>query len=67
METITGGGTLQGWLFFGTTVALFGWGIYLGLRAMAADHPPFREGGHTPGGVGALAPEAYRRPGYDAA
>jgi len=44
--------TLPGFLFFAATVALFGWGVALGLKGAFASAPAFREGAHFPGGAG---------------
>lgn len=48
--------TLQGLLFAGGTVALFGWGVAVGLQGAFAFAPPNRDGAHAPGAVGTHDP-----------
>jgi len=36
-------------MFFAATVAVFGWGVFLGVRGAMADHPPFRRGANASG------------------
>jgi hypothetical protein len=48
--------TLPGALFILGVIALFGWGVVVGLIGALADAPPFREGGHAPGAAGTFDP-----------
>jgi hypothetical protein len=48
--------TLPGALFTLGVIALFGWGVALGLIGALAEAPPFREGGHAPGATGTFDP-----------
>lgn len=54
--TILGDLTVVGALFALGVVALFGWGVVVGLIGAFADAPPFREGGHAPGARGTYDP-----------
>lgn len=40
------GVTIAGSLFFAGTVALFGWGVWLGIRGILADFPAYGRGGY---------------------
>lgn len=46
----------QGLLFAGTILALFGWGVSLGLKGAFAAAPPNRDGCHAPGAAGTHDP-----------
>ena len=47
-------GSPEGWLFLGGVIALFGWGVRLGVGGMMAPHAPTAGHGHRPG-----APAAF--------
>lgn len=50
------GMSLSGGLFALTTLALFAWGVYLGLKGAFADAPAFTQGGHARGAAGTYDP-----------
>jgi hypothetical protein len=50
------GVTPQGLLFASGVLALFGWGIGVGLLGAFAPAPPNRDGAHAPGATGAYDP-----------
>jgi hypothetical protein len=46
------------WLFMLVSMALVGWGLWMGWMGISAPHTAFREGGHAPGASGAF--DAHR-------
>jgi hypothetical protein len=50
------GVTPQGLLFASAVLALFGWGIGVGLLGAFAPAPPNRDGAHAPGATGTYDP-----------
>jgi len=50
------GMTLGGFTFAALTFALFGWGLWVGLKGAFADAPAFTQGGHAPGATGSYDP-----------
>jgi len=58
--------TPQGLLFTGSVLALFGWGLFLGLMGAFAPAPPNTDGTHVPGAAGTYDAR-YRTPGREAA
>lgn len=50
------GMTIPGALFALSTLALFGWGLYIGLKGAFADAPAFTQGAHAPGAAGSFDP-----------
>ena len=43
MTTIATNGTPAGWMFFFTTIGLWGWAMWMGYRGIIASHPPHPE------------------------
>jgi len=58
---------ITGWLFFGATVALFLWGLWMGYRGIRADHTAWLSFGHKPGGSGSYDSRLARHKGANAA
>lgn len=58
--------TPQGILFTGSVLALFGWGLVLGLLGAFAPAPPNTDGAHAPGATGTYDTR-YAAPGREAA
>jgi len=50
--------TGMAWMFMLATIALIGWGLWMGWMGISAPHAAFREGGHAPGASGSF--EAHR-------
>ncbi|MDH4228947.1 MAG: hypothetical protein OEW11_04260 [Nitrospirota bacterium] len=50
------GMTIGATLAVAITGVLFLWGLYMGLRGVLAEAPPFREGGHAWGKEGTFDP-----------
>jgi len=50
------GMTLGGFAFAAATLALFGWGLVVGLKGAFADAPAFTQGAHAPGAAGTYDP-----------
>jgi hypothetical protein len=61
------GMTLTGFLFFAATVALFAWGVAIGLKGAFAEAPEFTQGGHAPGAAGTYDPRYTTGQGAKAA
>jgi hypothetical protein len=58
---------IAGWLFFGATVALFLWGVWMGYRGIRANHPAWLSFGHAPGASGSFDSRLARYKGANAA
>lgn len=58
--------TPQGLLFAGAVLALFGWGLFLGLKGAFTPAPPNTDGAHAPGAAGTYDPR-LAAPGREAA
>ncbi|MFQ5509930.1 MAG: hypothetical protein ACE5FN_11440 [Leptospirillia bacterium] len=56
MEVTIMGMEVGAFIFAMGWFALALWGVYLGLRGIMAEAPPFHEGGHAPGAEGSFDP-----------